>query len=189
MAVAEEEEDGDARRDVWAGVGLSRHQCGFAWIKGDCTRLAGEEWAVMVVVGGRVVVWWCWVVSGSSSSSSSHGVGARRASRSVGWLARCLCLSGGDTDRDSLELRARQPATTRVDEGYTENMDTSRTLGSNHQTKQQPATTHQHRSATARSRSRSRSREALRHELMYTNHLAELRLCRLLPMPWALVLP
>lgn len=101
--------------------------------------------------------------------------------------SRCLCLSGGDTDRDSLELRGRQPATTRVEEGYTENTDTSRTLGSNHQTKQRPATTHQHRSATARSR--SRSREALRHELMYTNHLAELRLCRLLPMPWALVLP
>ena len=95
MAVAEEEEeeDGDARRDVWAGVGLSRHQCGFAWIKGDCTRLAGEEWAVVVVVGGRVVVWWCWVVS----RSSSHGVGARRASRSVGWLALAASASLGET--------------------------------------------------------------------------------------------
>lgn len=43
MAVAEEEEDGDARRGRVGGCGLSRHQCGFAWIKGDCTRLAGEE--------------------------------------------------------------------------------------------------------------------------------------------------
>lgn len=64
------------------GCGLSRHQCGLAWIKGDCTRLAGEE---AVVVGRRVVVWWCWVVS--RSSSSSHGVGARRAEVWAGWLS------------------------------------------------------------------------------------------------------
>jgi hypothetical protein len=56
------------------GCGLSRHQCGFAWIKGDCTRLAGEGRgeAAAAVVGWRVVwCWWCWV--DSRSSSSSHG--------------------------------------------------------------------------------------------------------------------
>lgn len=54
------------------GCGLSRHQCGFAWIEGDCTRLAGKgRGEAAAVVGWRVVVWWCWV--DSRSSSSSHG--------------------------------------------------------------------------------------------------------------------
>lgn len=73
------------------GCGLSRHQCGFAWIKGDCTRLAGGE---AVVLGGRVVVVWCWVVS---RSSSSHGVGARRAEVWAGWLSLALGETGRET--------------------------------------------------------------------------------------------
>ena len=103
------------------------------------------------------------------------------ASRSVGWLALAL----GETDRDSLELRETAGGNTRGTEGETDYRDRqSRTLGGKHSNKTTTCNnnTHQHRSAAERSRSRSRSREALRHELMYTNQLAELRLARPLPI-------
>ena len=69
-----------------SGCELSRHQCGLAWIKSDCTRLAGEGEAV--VDGGWWWWWWCVV-----SRSSSHRVGARRGQQKCGlavWLSGCL---------------------------------------------------------------------------------------------------
>jgi hypothetical protein len=140
---------------VVGGCELSRHQCGFAWMDSDCTRLAGEGEAV---VGWRVVVW-C-VVAAAAAMVSARGEGS---SRSVGWLALARSLALGETGRDSLELRGRQPAgnTRGTDDIDTGMGSQSRTLESN-QTKQPATTTHIN---TARRR-RDPDLEALRHELM-----------------------
>jgi len=71
---------------VMGGCELSRHQCGFAWMDSDCTRLAGEGEAV---VGWRVVVW-CVVAAAAAAMVSARGEG----SRSVGWLALARSLWG-----------------------------------------------------------------------------------------------
>ena len=82
------------------GCDLSRHQCGFARMESDCTRLAGEE----EVVGWYR--WWWWVVAAAAIVSCRREARAevRAGSRS---------LSGEETDRDSLQLREAASGNTR----------------------------------------------------------------------------
>lgn len=119
----------------------------------------GGGWRMVVVV-----------VCGQSQQQPSCRREARRGQQKCGLAgARSLSLSG-ETDRDSLELRETARGNTRGTEGETDYRDRqSRTLGGKHSNKTTTCNnnnTHQHRSAAER----SRSREALRHELMDTNH-------------------